>query len=114
VNSATTVTDPRRELAAPRITPPPAERLAQRPNAVVTVGARMYAASAVALGVVGLVSGDFAAVWHPVPTELPGRTALAYVTAVVLIASGIGLLRRRAAATSAIVLAVLYAVFAAL
>ena len=78
------------------------------------LGVRVYAASAVALGLVGLVSGDFAAVWQPVPAGLPGRTALAYVTALVLIASGIGLLRRRTAAASAIVLAVVYGAFAAL
>jgi uncharacterized membrane protein len=94
--------------------PPTVERSADSRSGVVTLGVAVFAASAVVLGLVGLTWGDFAAVWQPVPTELPGRTVLAYLTALVLIASGIGLLWRRSAKASAVVLAVLYFVFAML
>ncbi|HKN66492.1 MAG TPA: DoxX family membrane protein [Gemmatimonadaceae bacterium] len=80
----------------------------------VSVGVRVYAASAIVLGLVGLVWGDFAAVWQPVPTGLPARTALAYLTALVFVASGAGLLWRRSARASACVLAALYFLFAIL
>lgn len=79
-----------------------------------SIGVCVYAGSAVVLGLVGLAWGDFAAVWQPVPTELPGRVVLAYLTAIVLIASGIGLLWWRSARVSAAILAVLYFVFAML
>jgi len=84
---------------------------APRSGSAVTPGVYVYAASAVVLGLVGLVWGDFAAVWQPVPTELPGRVVLAHVIALVFIASGIGLLWRRTARASALVLAALYFVF---
>lgn len=45
-----------------------------------------------AMGVLGLVCGDFALVWQPVATWVPGRTALAYATAVLMLAIGAGLL----------------------
>lgn len=83
-------------------------------SSVVTLGVRVFAASAVMLGLVGLVWGDFAAVWQPVPDVLPARPVFAYLTAILFIASGIGLLWRRSARPSALVLAVLYVVFAML
>lgn len=49
----------------------------------------------IALGITGLVNGDFALVWQHVPAHVPGRTVLAYVCAVAEVAFGIGLLRRR-------------------
>lgn len=81
---------------------------------VVTVGVAVFAASAIVVGIVGLVWGDFAAVWQPVPAQLPGRVVLAYETALILIASGLGLLWHRSARLCAGVLAFLYFVFAML
>jgi uncharacterized membrane protein len=68
----------------------------------------------VVLGQVGVTWGDFAAIWQPVPAELPARVALAYLTAIAFIASGIGLLWRRSAQVSAATLAILYFAFAML
>ena len=79
-----------------------------------TAGVRVFAASAIVLGLVGLASGDFAAVWQPVPAEFPDRVVLAYLTALVFVASGIGLLLRRFARLSAVILALLYFVFSML
>ena len=49
----------------------------------------------IGLGIMGLVTGDFAQIWQPVPRWVPGHTALAYLTALVSLGSGIGLLWRR-------------------
>ena len=72
------------------------------------VALRIYGLAAVAFGLVGLVWGDFAAVWQPVPETVPGRTALAYAVAAVLLLAGLGVQWRRSAATSALTLAILY------
>jgi uncharacterized membrane protein len=55
-------------------------------------------------GVLGLVKGDFAAGWQPVPESLPLRLALVYLTAFVSVACGVGLLVQRTAALAARVL----------
>lgn len=55
----------------------------------------LFAAATIALGITGLVNGDFALVWQHVPVQVPGRTVLAYVCAVIELAFGIGLLWRQ-------------------
>jgi uncharacterized membrane protein len=49
------------------------------------------------LGVLALVYGDFALVWQPVAAWVPGRTALAYGSGVLMLAVGAGLLFRATA-----------------
>jgi uncharacterized membrane protein YphA (DoxX/SURF4 family) len=72
------------------------------------VSVRIYGLAAVALGLVGLVWGDFAAVWQPVAKELPGRTALAYAVAIALSVAGLAIQWRRSAGPGALALTVLY------
>jgi uncharacterized membrane protein YphA (DoxX/SURF4 family) len=72
------------------------------------VSVRIYGLAAVALGLVGLVWGDFAAVWQPVAKELPGRTALAYVVAIALSTAGLAIQWRRSAGLGALALTVIY------
>lgn len=48
----------------------------------------LYALGALMLGIVGLVVGDFALQWQPVPTVVPLRTPLAYLSAVLLVVAG--------------------------
>lgn len=55
----------------------------------------LFAAAMIALGITGLVNGDFALVWQHVPAHVPGRTILAYICAVIELAFGIGLLWQR-------------------
>jgi hypothetical protein len=59
-----------------------------------TKGSRAYvvfAAATIALGILGLVYGDFALVWQPVPDGLPGRSLLAYLCAIFMAVTGVGM-----------------------
>jgi len=71
---------------------------------VKTLGHLLFAAGMAGLGVLGLITGDFAMVWQPVPAGIPMREILAYASGALLLAGGVGLLLRRAAAPSALVL----------
>jgi uncharacterized membrane protein len=52
----------------------------------------LFAIGMFGLGVIALVYGDFAMVWQPVPEGIPGRTALAYASGIIMLLGGIGLL----------------------
>jgi uncharacterized membrane protein len=60
----------------------------------------LFAIGMIGLGILALVYGDFALVWQPVASWIPGRTALAYVSGVIMLLGGIGLLFRATAAWS--------------
>jgi hypothetical protein len=61
----------------------------------------------IALGVTGLVNGDFALSWQRIPLhDLPDRTFLAYACALIEVATGVGLLLKPALVLSCRVLAV--------
>jgi uncharacterized membrane protein len=68
---------------------------------VASVGHAVFAATFIALGILGLSTGDFTGIWEPVPKGVPAREALAYLCALVSLASGVGLLWPRAAAAAA-------------
>lgn len=72
------------------------------------VALRIYGFAAIAFGLVGLSWGDFAAVWQPVAPTVPGRTALAYAVAAVLLLAGLGVQWRASAAAGALTLTILY------
>jgi uncharacterized membrane protein len=78
-------------------------------------GYRLFAAALIGLGVLGLVSGDFASVWQQIPIEhLPFRALLAYAIAALELATGIGLLFRRSAPIASCVLVIFLLLWAVL
>src|ERR1700690_4674626 len=64
----------------------------------------LFAIGMIGLGILALVYGDFAMVWQPVPAGVPGRTALAYASGLIMLLGGIGLLFRTTTAWSARIL----------
>jgi uncharacterized membrane protein YphA (DoxX/SURF4 family) len=83
-------------------------------TALSNLGGRVYGLGAVALGLVGLVWGDFAGVWQPVQAGVPHREALAYIAAACLLSAGVAIQWRRSAPAGLLVLATLYLIFALL
>jgi uncharacterized membrane protein len=61
----------------------------------------VFAAIMIAIGMVGLIKGDFTPVWDPIPQN---SHALAYLCSFISLATGIGLLWQRTAAAAARVL----------
>lgn len=54
----------------------------------------LFAIGMIGLGILALIYGDFALVWQPVAPWMPGRTALAYGSGLLMLLGGIGLLFR--------------------
>jgi uncharacterized membrane protein len=71
---------------------------------IASAGHVFFAAVFIGLGILGLIKGDFTPVWQPVPKSVPAREVLVYLSALVSLACGIGLLLRRTAAPAARVL----------
>ncbi len=68
---------------------------------VIGIGHILFAATLIAIGAWGLVSGQFGAIWQPVPKATPAREVLAYACAVVSLAAGLGLVWKRMSALAA-------------
>ena len=75
-----------------------------RSRAIASIGHRVFAATMIALGVLGLVQRTFAPVWQGVPRNFAARAALVHLCAFVSLACGVGLLWPRVRASAARVL----------
>jgi uncharacterized membrane protein len=71
---------------------------------VATTGHALFAVILIALGVLGLIQNDYAAVWQPLPKDLPAREFLGYLCSLLTFACGMGLMFRRTAAVASRVL----------
>jgi uncharacterized membrane protein len=71
---------------------------------ITSVGHALFAATLIALGILGLARGDFAPIWQGVPAHFPTRAGLVYLCALVSLLCGAGLLWRPLAATASRVL----------
>ena len=60
-------------------------------------GQAIFAATMIALGIMGFVQGSFTSTWTGVPIAVPALSALAYLSALISVLCGIGLLWQRTA-----------------
>jgi uncharacterized membrane protein len=75
-----------------RLTPDLGERSTRRP---ISPAHAFFAATMVALGIIGLIRGDFTPTWSGVPESFPAREILVYLCACISLVAGIGLLLQR-------------------
>jgi uncharacterized membrane protein len=64
----------------------------------------VFALTMLAIGVLGLLSHDFAPIWQPVPSGFPDRQLIAALCTFVSLSCGVGLLIKRTSAPAALLL----------
>ena len=52
----------------------------------------VFAAALIGLGILGLIYGNSALIWEPIPKDLPGRAVIIYLCSLIELGTGVGLL----------------------
>jgi uncharacterized membrane protein len=73
---------------------------------IVAVGHVLFAIGLAGLGILSIGSRDFAYTWQPVPGWVPARGLLAVVSGLLLLGAGIGMLLKRTAHASTLVMTI--------
>jgi uncharacterized membrane protein len=68
----------------------------------------LFGLTMIAIGLISILGGGFAPIWRPVPQSFPAREALAYLSSLVSLIGGVGLLARRTAGPAALILFVIF------
>lgn len=68
---------------------------------IASIGHAVFSVTMIALGIVGLLYGDFVPVWNPIPASGLAHQLLVYLSATISLISGVGLLVQRTAAIAA-------------
>ena len=71
---------------------------------VASPGHAVFAVTLAAIGIIGLIKPDYAAIWDGIPKALPAREVLPYISALVALGCGLGLLWPRSATLAARIL----------
>lgn len=79
--------------------------------APIHVGRILFGFAMIALGALGAAYADFVLEWTPTPAHFPGRAAVAYLHAGVLIVAGFGLFFMRTARCAAIALSAVWMIW---
>jgi uncharacterized membrane protein len=78
---------------------------------VVNAGHAIFALTMIVLGILGFVKGQFLPIWYGIPKSVPGRELLIYLTALISLATGIGLLWQRTALIASRVLLISFLIW---
>jgi uncharacterized membrane protein YphA (DoxX/SURF4 family) len=65
---------------------------------IASIGHAVFSITMIALGIIGLLYGDFVPVWNPIPASGLAHQLLVYMSAIISLISGAGLLVQRTAA----------------
>jgi uncharacterized membrane protein YphA (DoxX/SURF4 family) len=85
--------------------------MANERDFISNLGLYVYGGAAIFLGLLGVVSGDFATAWQNVGPNVPLRVPLAYLTAIIELVGGIAIFLPRTARAGALTLTLVYSVF---
>jgi uncharacterized membrane protein YphA (DoxX/SURF4 family) len=89
----------------------PRHSMANERDFISNLGLYVYGGAAIFLGLLGVVSGDFATAWQNVGPNVPLRVPLAYLTAIIELVGGIAIFLPRTARAGALTLTLVYSVF---